>query len=332
MKAAALEGQLRASEARNEAILRASLDAIILMDHQGRFVEFNPAAEAILGFSRAEVLGKPLADFIIPERFRKRHRRGLVRYLATRQGPVVNRRIEMCALRANGEEFPVELAIIPVAGSDPLLFCGFLRDITERKQAEARQAVLMNELAHRSRNILAVVQAIAARTFSDSRSAAESQPIFARRIEALLRSQTSLAPEREGGNIADIVRLELEAFSERVEAEGPALALSARAAQTFALLVHELATNATKHGALSVASGCVKIAWSLHGSGEGARLHFSWREFDGPPVKRPERTGFGNIVLEKMVRDDFGAEPAIEYAPDGLRYALDAPLKAVTES
>jgi PAS domain S-box-containing protein len=328
MKLTALEAQLRASEARNAAILKASVDAIIVMDHQGRFVEFNPAAETILGFSRGDVLHKPLADVIIPERFRDQHRRGLERYLATGEGPAVNRRIEMAALRANGEEFPVELAIVPVAGSDPPLFAGFLRDITERKRAEDRQVFLMNELAHRSRNVLAVVKSIAAHTFSGAQALAESRDLFRSRIEALARAQTALTPDGGSGDIDEIIRSEFEAFSDRVEASGPAILLGARAAQTFSLLVHELATNAAKHGALSDASGRVEIRWEVAGVGDGARFRFFWGELDGPLVVAPSRTGFGSIVLEKIVAQDFRAKPEIEYAPAGLRYFLDAPLTA----
>jgi PAS domain S-box-containing protein len=131
-----LQEDLRLTRARSEAILNASLDAIVSMDHEGRIGEFNPAAEKLFGYSRADAVGKPLADLIIPERLRAQHDAGLKRYLANGGGPVVNRRIEMPALRADGSEFPVELAIVPVAGAQPPLFIGFIRDITDRKLAE----------------------------------------------------------------------------------------------------------------------------------------------------------------------------------------------------
>jgi PAS domain S-box-containing protein len=328
MTLTALEAQLRASEARNEAILKASLDAIIVMNHEGKFVEFNPAAEAILGFSRADVLNKTLADIIIPERFREQHKRGLAHYLATGDGPAVNRRIEMSALRASGEEFPVELAIVPVAGSDPPLFAGFLRDITDRKRAEERQVFLMNELAHRGRNLLAVVRSIATRTFSGAHALDESGEIFKRRIDALARAHTALTPDGAGRDIADIIRMEFEAFTDRVEMGGPTIPLSARAAQALSLLVHELATNAAKHGALSQTSGRVEVRWNVEGDSDAARFKFFWHELGGPPVVNPSHTGFGSIVLEKIVAQEFRTKPEIEYAPQGLRYSLDAPLAA----
>ncbi|MDP1588832.1 MAG: PAS domain S-box protein, partial [Prosthecobacter sp.] len=140
------EESLRQSEARKNAILLSAPDAIITMDHEGNFVEFNPAAEKIFGYAQADVLGRPLAEWIIPERLRERHRQGMAHYQATGLGPILNRQIEMPALRADGTEFPAELAIIPIPGSDPPLFTAFLRDITERKQAEDQLRASLKEV------------------------------------------------------------------------------------------------------------------------------------------------------------------------------------------
>ncbi|HKB37115.1 MAG TPA: PAS domain S-box protein, partial [Gemmataceae bacterium] len=130
---------VRESEARKAAILETALDGVITMDHQGRIVEFNPAAEAVFGYRRAEVLGRPLAELIVPPPLRERHQQGLARYLADGEGPVLNRRIEMPALRADGTEFPVELAITRIPAEGPPLFTGFVRDLSERKRAERRR-------------------------------------------------------------------------------------------------------------------------------------------------------------------------------------------------
>ena len=148
----AVNDALRQSEARKDAILKAALDAIITMDHEGDFVEFNPAAERIFGWKEQEVIGKSLAEVIIPERLRERHRQGLARYLATGLGPVLNQRIELPALRADGTEFPSEIAIMPIPGSQPPMFTAFLRDITERKQAEESLAARAEELAQADRS------------------------------------------------------------------------------------------------------------------------------------------------------------------------------------
>jgi PAS domain S-box-containing protein len=130
------EEALRQSEQRKDAILRSALDAILTIDEQGKLVEFNPAAERIFGYRRAQVLGESMAERIIPKRFRARHRRGLARYLATGEGPLLEKRLELPALRADGTEFPVELAIVPIPDVRPRLFTAFVRDITRRKEAE----------------------------------------------------------------------------------------------------------------------------------------------------------------------------------------------------
>lgn len=124
------------SENRKSAILSASLDAIITMDHSGKISDFNAAAERIFGYSHKDVSEKPLAELIIPERFRQRHYEGLARYLASGEGPVLGKRLELPALRSNGEEFPVELSISRIPDTEPPMFTATVRDISDRKDAE----------------------------------------------------------------------------------------------------------------------------------------------------------------------------------------------------
>jgi PAS domain S-box-containing protein len=130
------EEALQKSENRKAAILNAALDAIITMDHEGKVVDFNPAAEKIFCHNHKDVVGKLLSDLIIPERFRKRHLEGMALYLAGGPGPILGKRIEMPALRADGREFPTELSISPIAGMEPPMFTATLRDITQRKKDE----------------------------------------------------------------------------------------------------------------------------------------------------------------------------------------------------
>ena len=134
------DSALRKSEARKGAILESALDGIISIDHQGFILEFNPAAQRTFGYSRDQVLGKEMARLIIPLSVRDKHRRGLAHYLATGEGPALGRRLELSALRADGEEFPIELSITRVGAEEPATFTGFVRDITERKRVEAVRA------------------------------------------------------------------------------------------------------------------------------------------------------------------------------------------------
>jgi|HubBroStandDraft_6_1064221.scaffolds.fasta_scaffold25533_4 PAS domain S-box-containing protein len=148
------ERELKRSEVRKAAIVDSALDCIVTIDHEGRITEFNPAAEHTFGYRRDEVLGKHLADVAIPPSLREKHRQGFARYLATGEARVLGKRIEMMAVRADGSEFPVELAITRIPWEEPPSFTGYLRDITERKRAEQelrRSEAFLAEAQHLSR-------------------------------------------------------------------------------------------------------------------------------------------------------------------------------------
>jgi PAS domain S-box-containing protein len=130
------EEELRRGEARKTAIMDSALDCIVTIDHKGCITEFNPAAERTFGYSRDQVVGKHLADTIIPASLREQHRRGFERYLTTGEERVLGKRIELTAAHADGSEFSIELAITRIKSDGPPAFTGYLRDITERKQAE----------------------------------------------------------------------------------------------------------------------------------------------------------------------------------------------------
>jgi len=204
-------------------------------------------------------------------------------------------------------------------------------DITERKEAEEREQLLMGELRHRGNNLLAVLQSIASHSLSGRRTLAEARDAFLHRLQSLARTDSILTDTAwKGASLSDIVRLELEAFSDRTEIHGPKVVLRPVMAQTFALIIHELATNALKYGALSVPAGKVSVRWSIDGAGEEARFHFRWQELCGPPVEPPTETGFGSTLLERV----FGTGPdtpvRIRFASTGLIYAFDVLLEEVS--
>ena len=148
------DAELKRSEARKTAILNSALDCIITIDHEGSITEFNPAAERTFGYCRDDVVGKELAAIIVPPSMREKHQRGLVRYLVTGETTFIGRRVEMIAMRADGSEFPVELAISRIPLDGPPSFTGYLRDITERKKSEEelrRSEAFLSEGQHLSR-------------------------------------------------------------------------------------------------------------------------------------------------------------------------------------
>jgi PAS domain S-box-containing protein len=145
------ERSLRASEARKSAILKTALDSIVTIDHEGRIVDFNPAAELMFGYQRDDVIGREMGDVIVPPSLREGHRQGMRRYLATGEQRVLNRLLELTAMRSDGSEFPVELAITAIGDAEQPLFTGYLRDISNRRQADDALRAAHGELEQRVR-------------------------------------------------------------------------------------------------------------------------------------------------------------------------------------
>ncbi|MGH8744167.1 MAG: PAS domain S-box protein, partial [Burkholderiales bacterium] len=131
-----VENALRESQSFKDEIIKSALDGLITIDHEEKIVEFNPAAEKMFGFTREEVLGKRMIELLIPPHLRDTHRSELAHYLATGEGPMLGKRLELTAIRADGTEFPIELAVTPIGSQATPMFTGHIRDITKRKQAE----------------------------------------------------------------------------------------------------------------------------------------------------------------------------------------------------
>lgn len=209
---------------------------------------------------------------------------------------------------------------------------GSVLDITDRREAEERQTLLAREIDHRAKNVLSVVQAVLRLTRApDARSFARA---VEGRVAALARAQTLLARDHWArGDLRSLLEGELEPFlgepdagGNRATLSGPAVALPTGAAQPLTMLVHELATNAVKHGALSVAGGRLLVSWHV----EAGTLHLRWQEQGGPKVAgSPGRAGFGTRVLDGTARGQLGGSIALQWLPTGLVCTLTVPLDAV---
>ncbi len=200
-----------------------------------------------------------------------------------------------------------------------------MADITARKKQEDELHFIMGELSHRTKNLLSVVQAMASQTARYSGNFADFQERFLGRIRALSQSHDLLVSQNwTGAPLLDLILAQLMPFVEdegRVQAEGPAIFLRAEAAQSLGIILHELATNASKYGALSVPAGKISIRWDRAPSA----IRLSWRERDGPAVKSPAHPGFGRIVIERMASDMFGSTAKLELLPTGVRWSASIP-------
>jgi len=208
-------------------------------------------------------------------------------------------------------------------------------EVTALRREQERNTMLVRELAHRSKNLLTVVQAIAGETLRSAR-ADEFMDRFGARLQALALLQDLVISGTRGGvELGQLVRTQLAPFAEpgkRLEIAGPEVRLRPEAANMLGMALHELATNATKYGCLSVPEGAVLIAWRLEPDTDGAqRFRATWRESGGPPVVKPARAGFGSRVVIDMTAATLGGRVSVDYLPDGVVWQVDAPATIVVD-
>jgi PAS domain S-box-containing protein len=330
----AAEEALRQSRAMFEKFYEGSPDAIIVVDEIGRIDRVNASAEALFGLSRDRLLGQPI-EILIPERFRERHVAYRAGYMKNPKTRSMGTDLHLSAERADGSEFPVDIMLSPIEMDQRRLVLAVVRDITERKRAEAQVHQLLREVKHRAKNILSVVQAMAHQTAANSVQEFVSR--FSERILGL-SSSLDLLVKNEWQNVplAELVRSQLAHFGDllesRIAVRGPDLRITAAAAQAIGMALHELVTNASKYGALSTDTGCVDIVWRLDGADtRGHRFTMEWSESGGPTVVPPTRRGFGWSVLCQLTKMSLEADVTLEYAPTGVVWRLGCPAERVCE-
>ncbi len=195
--------------------------------------------------------------------------------------------------------------------------------------------MLLHEVNHRSKNMLTVVQAIARQTAAANPDGFVAR--FGERIQALSKAQDLLVEnEWNGVDIAELVRSQLAHFKDligaRIELKGPSLFISASAAQTIGMALHELSTNAGKYGALSNADGRLEIGWGLErAEGEEETFAMYWREQGGPPIASPAKPGFGSTVIQRLARESLDAQVALEFLVTGLSWRLQCRAVEIME-
>ena len=232
---------------------------------------------------------------------------------------------------ANGEYHVLQTDARPRHSStgEFLGMIGVNIDISERKRADAQRELLLAELNHRVKNTLAVVQAMAYQTFRASGVDVEARQAFENRLVALASAHNLLTESSwESAAIGDIVSDTLRAngaYKERVDLSGPRVLLPPREALAVAMALHELFTNAVKYGALSNDSGRLRLDWKRI-EGEPPRLLLTWTESGGPPVEKPERRGFGSVLLERSLQQDLGGKVTLDYRPAGLVCTIETPF------
>jgi two-component sensor histidine kinase len=199
----------------------------------------------------------------------------------------------------------------------------------ERKRADALLKTVMHELSHRFKNLLSVIQAMAQQTARVSHSVESFLQAFIARLHGLAASQDLLVGQSwTGAVLEELVRQQLRAFAaggaSSFRLDGPPLLVTPDAAQTLGLALHELATNASKYGALSVPEGEIAVQWSIDPNAGEPRFRMSWHERGGPPVSKPDRSGFGRRLIERIAADKLNATVQLAFDREGVAWTVDA--------
>jgi PAS domain S-box-containing protein len=320
------EERVHISEIRYRRLFEAAHDGVLILDSgTGKIIEANPFMTRMLGYPHDYLIGKELFEIGLlkdeaasREMFEKLKRANEVRY-------------ENLPLEGDaGQHQEVEVvANLYDENGRSVIQCN-IRDITERKRSEEHVKLLMAEVNHRAKNLLAVVQAVAQQTakYGDPTTFATR---LSERIAGLAAGQDLLVrTEWQGIAVSDLVAAQLAHFGDlmgkRVLLDGPVVWLTAPAAQGIGMALHELATNAAKYGALSNREGKVRIRWGVT-PGADSNFSMSWAENGGPRVGKPTRKGFGQIVIGRMAEASVGGVAEIAFREGGFSWALTAPAK-----
>jgi PAS domain S-box-containing protein len=316
------------------AIVSTTPDAIIALSEEGNVLSWNPGAEKIFGYEAEEIIGKSeriLFGDDAEEEFQEKYR-------TLRHGRQVSKQdaVRRCK---DGTLVDVAINAAPMYRNDGRLigFSAVMRDVTERKRSDKHLRMVMRELSHRTKNLLAVIMAMVRQSARTSTDVGVLQAELIQRLQSLSASHDLLvAADWAGASLEELVRAVLQPFvgkaSDALTCEGPIVFVNASAAQNLGLALHELSTNAAKYGALSEPAGRVHVKWNFEPDPEGGRrLTIAWTEQGGPPVSPPAKTGFGHVVIERVAAQALDATVVYEFRGSGVYWSISLPTNFVVD-
>jgi PAS domain S-box-containing protein len=327
------EEALRQSQRRLNAVLNNASVSIFLMNDRQHCVYMNAAAEKLTGYTLAEVTGRPLHD-VIHHTYPDGSHFPLEECPIDRAFPEEDQvQGEEVFVHKDGSFYPVAFTASPIQDEEAKTIGTIIevRDIRAEKKAQEHQRLLINELNHRVKNTLATVQSITSQTLRNAATAQDAKDALEGRLLALSRTHDVLTRENwESAELREIVEQAVEPYrgqgEDRFHLEGAWVRLPPRMALALAMALQELATNAVKYGALSTATGTIRITWEIDDLQSPAYLHLQWREAGGPAVAAPTRRGFGTRLIERSLAQDLDGEVQIDFAPTGVICTVDAAI------
>lgn len=322
------EAVITESENRMRAIVNTVVDGIITIDDRGTIESLNPAAARVFGYNPEEIAGRNVKT-LMPDFYGSEDGHGLHDYVQTGQSKTNRFWREVTGKRKDGSTVPVELAVSDMQVLARRMFTGVVRDITERKRAEEHQELLIAELDHRVKNVLAQVAVVATSTGQASRSIDDFVRALDGRIQSMAAAHTLLSRSGWQNVALDVlVRNQLAAYmtDANITISGPAVMLASAEIQAVARVLHELATNAAKYGALSTVDGRVSLTWDCPASGNARQLILLWRELDGPPVPPRVQPSYGTNLIRNLIPHELGGAVDLRFATAGVSCRIEIPI------
>jgi len=316
------------------AIVESSDDAIVSKDLDGIIATWNPGAERLFGYTAGEAIGKPVTMLIPPDHLDEEPE--ILQRI--RRGERVEH-YETIRRRKDGSLVDISLTVSPIKDSDGRVIGAskIARGITERRQHQEQQRLLFREMNHRIRNLFTLAGTIVSLSTRFAATPEELADVVNARLVALGRAHDLTLPDIAGGaknfdqatTLPDLAHTILAPYgSGSLSIHGPDVPVSGKPAMSIALLLHELATNAAKYGALTSESGCVELSWRVSDD----ELVLTWRERGGPPVAgRPETEGFGSLLARRTATSQLSGKIFHDWNEKGLIVTLSAPLARLTE-
>lgn len=316
------------SENRMRAIVNTVVDGIITIDDRGTIEGLNPAAARVFGYNPEEIIGRSIKT-LMPDFYGGEDDRELHDYVRTAQTETNRFWREVTGKRKNSSIVPVELAVSDTQLVGRRLFTGVVRDITERKRAEEHQELLVAELDHRVKNVLAQVAVVATSTRQASRSIDTFVQALDGRIQSMAAAHTLLSKSGwQSVGLDMLVRNQLAAYmtGANVTFGGPGVMLGSAEIQAVARVLHELATNAAKYGALSIAGGEVSVTWDYQLRGDATKLILLWRELGGPPVPPDVVPSYGTNLIRNLIPHELGGAVELLFVTKGVSCRIEIPM------
>jgi two-component sensor histidine kinase len=319
---------LRAGHVQSQGIVDTLTEPLLVLDHGYNVLAGNLAFFETFQVTKDDTLGQCLFDLgdgqwdipalrvllskVVPQST------AVLGYEVQHDFPVLGLRTMLVSARR---------LVHPESNSTSMLLV--FDDVTEGRRTEAEKDILLAETRHRMKNLLATVRAIANRTATDGRSAVEYREAFLGRFNALMDAQDVALSGRSAADFAEIMQraVRVAGGEDALVCRGPSVPVPAHQVLSLSFVVHELTTNALKHGALSAPGGSVLVEWSVASSSGGQEmLLIKWREENGPRVAPPKRSGFGSKLIEFSVKEDLGGTAELHFPPEGFKCSISVPI------